>query len=444
MISALPSETEVHTKSIGSPVGADHSSALPACVLVLIWMALLPVVRAQIMGAKTASAATPAAATNKYQLHPEVNIPVAPLGYLPPGDLPAFYYHAMVELHFIDADHLIFAFNTPGLLKRDDNCPGSGAQRMVHAVVFKLPSGQIEKQANWELYDFWDFLWGLGDGKLLLRRCNQLDSVGADLDPQLLIRAAGTIEDVSFSPDHSMVVVQEKVAPDAADKDSGALPSVLDQEPQAQRISVSFIQLNPLHLIGRSEVPMPLSIPVISNGLFEVLTAPQDQWVINLQIFHQAERQVATLHSLCQPLLQAISNTIFMATTCSKVDQKMFLGYNLQGALLWQIPITPVQHFPRLIPILSGSHFAIESLRLKHPHAAMDPLTKEDVDGEDIDIYDTLSGVRIATFETTPAYTGGRNVDFSIDGQHMAVLHDGAIEIYSLNDLIKAFPGMSH
>jgi hypothetical protein len=71
-------------------------------------------------------------------------------------------------------------------------------------------------------------------------------------------------------------------------------------------------------------------------------------------------------------------------------------------------------------------------------------LTKEDVAGEDIDIYDTLTGVRVATFQTTPAYTGGQNVDFSPDGQQMAVLNDGAIEIYSLSDLIKALPEMAH
>ena len=62
-------------------------------------------------------------------------------GLLTSRSLPAFYYYALVELHFIDADHLMFVFNTPGLLKRDDNCPGSEAQRMVHAVVLQLPSG---------------------------------------------------------------------------------------------------------------------------------------------------------------------------------------------------------------------------------------------------------------------------------------------------------------
>ena len=444
MISALPSETDVNTKSIGSPAGANWFPGFQACAIALMLIAVVPALRAQTAPATQAGHATPSAATNKNQLHPEVTIPVSSLGYLSPGDLPAFYYYAMVELHFIDADHLMFAFNKPVLLKRDDNCPDSDVQRMVHVVVFQLPSGRVLKQAEWELYDFWDFMWGLGNGKLMLRRCNQLESIGADLDPQLLIKATGTIEDVSFSPDHSMVVVQEKVKPDAADKDSAALPSVLDQETEAPKTSISFIQLNPLNLIGRSETDLPLAIPVIANGLLEVLTAPHDNWDVKLHVFHQGERQVATLHSLCQPLIQAISNTIFMATTCVKGDQKALEGYDLQGSLLWQISLTQNQYRPRLIPFSNGSHFAIESLRLTHPHAAMDPLTKEDVEGEDIDIYDALTGVRVATFQTSPAYTGGRNVDFSPDGQRMAVLHDGVIEIYSLNDLVKAFPAMQH
>jgi hypothetical protein len=407
-------------------------------MVALLLVVLLPAMRAQT------APATPVATANQNQLYPEVRIPVVPLGYLPPGDLPAFYYHAMVELHFIDADHLVFAFNVPRLMKRDDNCPDSDVQRMVHVVVFQLPSGRVLKQADWELYDFWNFLWGLGDGQLMLRRCNQLESIGADLDPQVIIKGIGTVEDVSFSPDRSVVVVQEKVKPDAEDKQNGALPSVLDQETEAQRINVSFIQLHPLHMIGRAEIELPSFIPVTANGLFEVLTAPHDQWVVNMRVFHGAEHQITSIYSLCPPEVQAISNTMWMATTCSKEDRKAFEGYDLQGTLLWKIAFAPDQYDSRLIPIPNGSHFAIESLRLKHPHAALDPLTKEDVVGEDIDIYDSLTGVRIATFQTSPAYTGGRNVDFSLDGTRMAVLHDGAIEIYSLNDLVKALPEMAH
>ena len=435
-MSALPSETDGYTKSIGGPAGLDRLPGFQACAIVLTLMVLLPAMHAQT--AQTSSAAK----ADQNRVHPEVKIPVVPLGYLPPGDLPAFYFYAMVELHFIDADHLIFAFNTPGLLKRDDNCPDSDVQRMVHAVVFQLPSGRVLKQANWELYDFMDFLWGIGDGRLLLRRCNRLESIGADLDPQVLIQAVGKIQDVSFSPDRSIVVVQEKQTASAGDQADAGVPSMLEQQTEARHTQVDLIRLHPLHMIGRALIAAPSDIPVNADGFFEVLTAPKDQWIVNLRVFSGAERQLATIHSLCTPQIQAISNTIFTATTCSKGDQKAFEGYDLQGSLLWKMPLANNQYGPQLIPIPNGAHFAIESLHLTRPLAALDPVSKDYVKGEDIDIFDTLTGVRIATFQTSPAYTGGRNVDFSPDGQRMAVLNDGAIEIYSLSDLAKMYQGM--
>ncbi len=57
-----------------------------------------------------------------------------------------------------------------------------------------------------------------------------------------------------------------------------------------------------------------------------------------------------------------------------------------------------------------------------------------------ITVFDTLTGNLIANFAPTPIYTAGTNFDFSPDGAHMAILHDGAIEIYDLHAVAKAQP----
>jgi hypothetical protein len=362
---------------------------------------------------------------------------------MPPGELPAFYSDALVELHFLDANHLLFAFNLTTLLKRDNNCPISDSQRMVRAVVLQLPSGHALKQADWELYDFNDYLWSLGDGRLLLRRCMKLNAVGADLDLHPLIEASGPIQNVNFSPDRSIVVIEEKVTPDADAQDGGTVPSILERDTLAPQTRVDFIRIHPLEMVARAKIPLPATVPVTAQGILETLAAPHDRWVVNLQAFHGLQRPIATIHSLCQPAIRPMTNSLLVAIACPKADEKVYQGYDLQGSLLWQIPLREDQFLPRLIVIPNGAHFAIEALHLKRPHAPLDPLTKDDVDGEDIDIYDTLTGVRIATFQTTPVYTAGRNVDFSPDGARMAVLQSGAIEIYTLNDLVKAYQGAS-
>jgi hypothetical protein len=432
MISALPSETHANAKSIAKPA-ADRFRPIGWCGTSLLLVTLLP---SALLAEKVHAPA--AASVIASQARPEVTIPAGPLGYLPPGELPAFYYYALVELHFLDTNHLLFAFNVPALLKRDDNCPISDTQRMVRAVVVQLPSGHVLKQVDWELYDFTDFLWGLGDGQLLLRRCTHLDLLGADLHPHPFIETTGAIEDVGFSPDRSVMVVEEKVTPGTGAQDSKTVPSILEQGIQSPRTRVTFIRLHPLQAIARAVIPLPGDIPFTADGVFETLTAPRDRWVVNSQPFQGSPEPVATIHSLCPPHIRAITNNLLMVTACPKADERVYQGYDMKGALLWQIPLREDQLDPQIILVPNGAHFALESLHLTRPHATLDPLTKDDIDGEDIDIYDTLTGVRIATFHTTPVYTGGRNVDFSPDGTRMAVLHNGAIEIYTLNELMKA------
>ncbi|MGH9615164.1 MAG: hypothetical protein ACRD28_00375 [Acidobacteriaceae bacterium] len=379
------------------------------------------------------------ASADANQPHPEVTIPVTPLGYLPPGELPAFYNYALVNLRFLDANHLVFVFNIPGLLDRDNSCSVSDNERMVRAVVLELPSGRTLNRAEWKLYDFGDFLWSLGNGQLLLRRCTQLDLLGADLRPRPWIKVAGEIQDLNFSPDRSIAVVEEKTEPSSGAKDSGTVPAITEQATSAARTLVTFVQIHPLRGIARAEIPLPAAVPVTDQGILETLTAPKNQWVVNLQPFHGPQRPIGSIHSLCSPAIRPITNDLFVATVCAKRDENVFQGYDRKGLLLWQIPFPSDHLSPTLILVPNGGHFAIESLHLKHPHAPLDPVSKEDVEGQDIDIYDTLTGVRVATFQTTPVYTGGRNVDFSPDGSRMAVLHNGVIEIYALSELEKAY-----
>ncbi len=264
---------------------------------------------------------------------------------MPPEELPQFYDYALVELHFLDANHLLFAFNLPSLLKRDNNCPISDSQRLVRAVVLQLPSGHALKQADWELYDFTNYLWGLGDSQLLLRRCTQLNAVGADLELHPLIEASGAIQEISFSPDRSVAVVEEKVASAADAQDSGTVPSILERDTMAPPIRVDFIRMHPLEIIARTRIPLPGAIPITAQGIFEVLDAPHDRWVVNLQEFHGPQRQIATIHSLCTPAIRPITNNLFMAVTCPKADEKVYQGYDLQGLLLWQIPLRETSLF---------------------------------------------------------------------------------------------------
>lgn len=367
-------------------------------------------------------------------VHPQVSIPVERLGYFPPGELPSFDYFAAVSLHFIDAKHLLFAFGVKSLLRRGRPCAASDTQRTVRAVVLELPSGKVERQVDWDLYDFSDFLWKIDKGEFLFRRCNSLSLVGADLVPHPLIDAPGRIEAVMFSPDKSIAVVEvqrKRTQPPTSEAE-------IDGPKGPQRpMDAVFLRLQPLHVMAVAHLQAPGIVPVVHQGFLETLTAKHHRWTINLHRFDGRDRQIATVRSYCQPDLTPIDNDIVVAAMCPSKGSRIFQAYGLSGGTLWKIGLATDLYRPRFLLSAHGAHFGIESLHATRPIAALDPLGKQNIDAEVLDIYDTGTGVHVGSLSTTPVYTAGRNMDFSPDGQRVAILHNGAIEIYGVNELAK-------
>lgn len=431
---AIPSEARKEGKSTQAGSGCRRRLGLLGCCGLVLAMAT-----STIFGE---GRSRKAAKGNADAVRPEVRIPVASLGYMAPGELPEFGYEAMVELHFLDAGHLLFSFNIDGLLRRSDSCPTAVTQRKVRAVVLAIPSGKVEKQTEWQLFHFTDYLWALGNGQFLLRRCSDLDVVGASLDPQSVVHAVGEIEAVGFSPDRSTMMVEEKSEePRKAVKPTNN-PVFGPGGPTAEPVVASFIRLHPLQIVTSARLPFPAAVPILHQGILELLSGLKSSWTVDLLPFPGmepgGERKIAEIHSACQPTLTPISSGVIAAGVCGHGGKRIFEGYDTSGLLLWRIPVGDDRDYPRFLLTRNGVHFAIESLHAKRPLAALDPLSNKVIDGEIVDIYDTTTGVLIGSLKIEPAFTAGRNADFSPDGTRIAVLDQGAIDIYSLSELGKA------
>jgi hypothetical protein len=200
---------------------------------------------------------------------------------------------------------------------------------------------------------------------------------------------------------------------------------------------VEFVRLNPLAIVARSQIPLPATVPIVNQGILEALIAPHNRWTIDIQPFQGADRKIVTLSSTCMPKLIALTNTVIAAGTCSGSSDWSFQGFDVSGNLLWKIPLGSDRREPHFLLTRNGAHFAIESLHTNRPVAPLDPLSSKDIDADAIDIYDTLTGLRIGGLRTTPIYTAGQNADFSPDGTGLVVLHNGALEIYPLSELEK-------
>ena len=380
-------------------------------------------------GAGYAAGARPVRAAGA---QPEIHIPVGPLGYTVPGVLPSLYAYALTELYYIDATHLLFVFNRHGLIRRDNSCPLPDAeQRVVRAVVLELPTGKVIRQADWNLYDLTNYLWSLNDGSFLMRRCMQLERVDATLTPKPLIAAAGKIDDITFAPDRSLMSLEEEPPPVMP----SAKAKLHSAQPPLQPISVQFIGLQPLRVVARSRVQTPGDIPLMNSGILVPLPGKSSHWLYTLFPFAGAPRQVVSVTSFCRPQTVPLARAIFLSMLCPSPQNLEYDGYNLQGGHMWRMAFDQMHLLPQYLLSRDGSLFGIETLHLTRPMSGIGSLTKDDVDSQVLDIFNTSTGKPMGELQFTPIYTAGGNADFSPDGTRVAILRNGAIEIYRISDL---------
>src|SRR5580700_4871098 len=103
---------------------------------------------------------------------PEERILVEPLGYRPPGPLYMLSGKAFSSLDFIDAQHLLFTFHQPRLMRREGRPGRSDTDQIIKAVTLALPDGKMLESAEWRMHDRSRYLWSLGEGNFLVRQGN--------------------------------------------------------------------------------------------------------------------------------------------------------------------------------------------------------------------------------------------------------------------------------
>jgi len=66
-----------------------------------------------------------------------------------------------VSLDYLDPKHILLTYNPKKLFQRSPDCPPSHNDRMIHAAVLELPSGNVVKETDWYLHDVRRYLWPL-------------------------------------------------------------------------------------------------------------------------------------------------------------------------------------------------------------------------------------------------------------------------------------------
>jgi len=369
---------------------------------------------------------------------PAFTIPVEPLGFTAPGMNYLGQRSSLASLDFMDENRLLFTFRVPGLMRR---ASGEDDERQIRAVVLALPEGGVQSEALWTVHDRARYLWMLKDGHFLLRDRNLLEQSDASLELKPFLRFPGPLTWLELDPTQQFLVA-DSFEPAAEATRPGEVPSpptaqaemfVDGQGSGAQKDTVvRILRRDSGQVMLVSHARFSVHLPINDEGYVEGLRGNGGQWLLNLNYFAGGSRVLGRVDSTCSPTLDFVGQREVLATTCDRQGGRRMVALATDGRRLWQDANSSVPVWPLLVRSPDGSRLARESLAVTHPVTASAPLDSEDIKGQLVEVFDTTTGQVVLTATASPVLDAGGNVAISPSGRRVAVISEGAIQVFEL------------
>ncbi len=371
---------------------------------------------------------------------PSFTIPAAPLGYGTPGITYLGRNQTLITLIFLDEDHLLFSFRATGLMERDTDEAHSSAPRQMRGVVLKLPEGKVEHETTWTLPDRKPFLWTLGDSRFLLRDRDGLQIGDATLKTKLVSALPGQFLGASLDPAGKFLLASA-IDPQAHfDSTNGlgtrkalSLKTADGQSAEVKDVADRLVQLDSGQVLSTRHGTSVSPASINSEGTLETTHDKLDQWNLGIRSFNGGSANFARVESTCLPKSQFASQNEVLVAGCTEGHVPKLSAISSGGQVLWQAE-TPIAVVPPHFAFSrDGSRFARETIVFKHPPSPdTETLWVKVVKGQVVRVFDASNGKVVLETPVSPVLDAGGNMALSPSGRRLAVLHEGAIELFDL------------
>jgi hypothetical protein len=219
----------------------------------------------------------------------------------------------------------------------------------------------------------------------------------------------------------------------AADPDSNG------QEPEAQRL-VRILRMDTRQVMLFSHTSGSVHLPVDGEGYYDALRSGDSRWLVAFEFFKGASNPIGLVDSVCDPNLDALASGIVLASACLPNGARHLTAFSRiraadgdkDHARLWDLTLPPTKVWPQWATSGDGMRFARSTLEVSHPIGIYSPLDDADVRGQTVQVYDLATGAVEMTAPLSPVLDGGGNFALSPSGRRLAILNDGAIQVFDL------------
>ena len=368
---------------------------------------------------------------------PALSIPVAPLGYRPPGKLYLLARYSSGSLDFLDPTHLLFTFRQPRLISR--GVGSAGLDQVVHAEVLELPEGKVVAEDQWLLHDRRRYLWRMSGDQVMLRIGGRLYAANNKLELTPIYASPTELREVELSPDGKLLVVesdQEKHTPEEHARLAKHAAEVGADSPP-EDVQVRMFRLVQPKMMLNARADEAGELPATEDGFLTHEQPKPDHWVVRFHPYEKPEPTggdvVAQVDSTCLPSEKVLNRESVLVLSCPPHRGDRFVAaYSLKSQKLWDGRWQSNFTWPSFDMAREGTTVAISWLAITHPVSPKDSIDDLDVQNQVVTILDSRTGALRLALAVNPITTAGGNFALSADGNRLAVLNHGAIEIYDL------------
>ena len=352
------------------------------------------------------------------------SIDLQALDFRPLSPLSARDGASHLSVDFVDQDRLLVTFEGTGLVRRLKSCPKTHDDRILHAVLFDYPSGKVLRRAEWYVHDRQRYLWRLDPGRALLRKGDQFVVLDRELNEKSLIEVPGLVW-TDVTPDGKQLIVEiRKEDP----SDHGGV-----DERKPSKYEVRFVDVATQSVLRTLALDRFTPMPATSDGYADVVL--KNGWVWLVQFGSDAMHPVTRVRSVCVPDVEYSGENSMLIGRCTTAQGRYMLSsFTTKGQFLWRQRWSEQGSVPLITKIPSGYRFAVSTFASPEKPATTLASVEEMLQDrtQRIEVFNSATGTSVLAFETQPAVVVGQNFALSPDGNSLALLRRGRIELYNL------------
>ena len=286
------------------------------------------------------------------------------------------------------------------------------------------------------MHDRRRYLWPLGGGKFLVRQRNAYSLTDLSLKLHPYIEVATPVLATEVSPDGRILAVEHEYERHTAEQHNKleAQAAQYGEPPPPEDTQITVLNIPTREVLAALRTESPINVPISSTGYVGVARDKgENEFLVRFVPFEGQSSVLGKVASTCTPHENFLNQKALVIESCGPKSQDVYLdAWTTDGKKLWNGQRDGHLVWPTFAYSRTGDRFAMSLLHVSHIIDLVDSLSDEDVRAQVVQVFDSATGALLMTTTASPILTAGQNFALTDDGERLAVLREGAIEIYKV------------